>query len=177
VQLTFIGYGRAIAALGQFRQLGSGRDVPGRGLTLFLGRFVGAHPHDLAVPEVSRWWPWPLTPLTSGAVGAWLISVGVAAGQATIEDDVARIPPLGSTAVVLAGVGSFRPLRYGQDLDWSAPAAYGYVAVLATLLVLGIWALRAGGSKLMSQPTAGTSRDVAPDTDVLAQLPIRPAIR
>lgn len=113
------------------------------GLTLFLGSFLGAHPHHTVVPEMSAWWPWPLTPLSSGAVGAWLISLAVAAGHAAFEDDVSRIRPLGATAVVFSVLQGIALLRYGRGMDWSAPAAYGYVIVLAALLVLGLWALRA----------------------------------
>lgn len=103
------------------------------GLALFL------------VPQVAAsWWPWPLTPLTSRAVGAWLISLGVAAGHALVEDDVARIRPLGATAVAFGVFEGIALLRYGSELDWSSVAAVVYVAALVMLLGLGLWALRAG---------------------------------
>jgi len=38
-------------------------------------------------------WPWQLTPLTAQATGAWLISLGVAAGQALAERDARRLRP------------------------------------------------------------------------------------
>ncbi|MEJ7772541.1 MAG: hypothetical protein WKF51_11620 [Geodermatophilaceae bacterium] len=61
------------------------------------------------VPDLTTsWWPWQLTPLTSRAIGAWLISLGVAAAHSLIEDDVARIRPLGATAVGLRRAGKHR---------------------------------------------------------------------
>ncbi|CAN5400938.1 hypothetical protein BH24ACT9_BH24ACT9_11170 [soil metagenome] len=104
----------------------------GVGLGLFL------------LPEESAsWWPWQLTPLTSRAVGAWLISLAVASGHSLIEDDVARIRPLGATAVVFGVLQAVALLRYGGEVDWSSLPSIGYLAVLVTLLGLGVWALRA----------------------------------
>lgn len=103
------------------------------GLALFLVPGTGA-----------AWWPWELTPLTSRAIGAWLISLGVAAAHSLFEDDVARIRPLGATAMVFAVLQAVALLRYGRELDWSSLSTIGYVAVLATLFGLGLWALRAG---------------------------------
>jgi len=121
--------------------------------TVGLGLFL--------VPDVTTsWWPWQLTPLTSRAVGAWLISLGVAAGHAAIEDDLARIRPLGATAVCFGLLEAVALLRYGRELDWSAPAAYGYVGVLATLLVLGLWTLRTGRAR-RSGEDAGADQNVA----------------
>ncbi|TMK49352.1 MAG: hypothetical protein E6G55_00485, partial [Actinobacteria bacterium] len=51
------------------------------GLALFLA------------PSRSTWWPWTLTPLTSQAVGAWLIGIGVGLVHAIIEADLERIRP------------------------------------------------------------------------------------
>jgi hypothetical protein len=36
-------------------------------------------------------WPWRLTPLTSRAVGAWLIGIGALAVHASVENNYARI--------------------------------------------------------------------------------------
>lgn len=93
--------------------------------------------------EVASWWPWQLTPLTARAIGAWLISLGVAAGHSLIENDVARIKPLGVTAVVFAVLQGIALVRYGEALDWSAASSIGYAAVLAALLGLGLWTLSA----------------------------------
>lgn len=120
------------------------------GLALFL------------VPGVAAsWWPWPLTPLTSRAVGAWLISLGVAAAHGLIENDVTRIRPLGVTAVVFSVLEGVALLRYGGELDWSSLAAIGYLAVLAALLVLGVWAL--------SGQDARADQDVTDERDLVVR--------
>jgi len=116
------------------------------------------------VPDLTTsWWPWQLTPLTSRAIGAWLISLGVAAAHSLIEDDVARIRPLGATAVVFGVLESIALLRYGGELDWSSPTAVGYVAVLIALLGLGLWALYSG----RSAQDAGFGKNGADSTDLV----------
>lgn len=120
----------------------------------------------LVPDETTSWWPWQLTPLTSRAVGAWLISLGVAAAHSLVEDDVARIRRLGATAVAFALLHGVSLVRYGEELDWSSPAAFCYVAVLAVLLILGAWALRARES-LSSGQNAATDQDVSDKGDVV----------
>jgi len=116
------------------------------------------------VPDLTTsWWPWQLTPLTSRAIGAWLISLGVAAAHSLFEDDVARIRPLGATAVVFGVLESIALLRYGGELDWSSPTAVGYVAVLIALLGLGLWALYSG----RSAQDAGSDKNGADSTDLV----------
>jgi hypothetical protein len=135
----------------------------------------------LAPEATATWWPWQLTPLTSRAVGAWLISLAVAAGHSLIENGVARIRPLGATAAVFSVLEGVALIRYGGELDWSSLPAIGYVAVLASLLVLGIWALRAGGAPRggRSVQGAGGDQNVADKGDVVIgrveQRPANPA--
>lgn len=94
-------------------------------------------------PELTgSWWPWQLTPLTSRAVGAWLISLGVGAAHSLIEDDVGRIRPLAATGVVFGVLEALALTRYGAELDWGSISSIGFLAVLATLFGLGVWALR-----------------------------------
>ena len=76
-------------------------------------------------------WPWPLTPLTGRAIGAWNVGLGVAAGHAWLVDDAPSLVPVGVTGV----------LRHGDELDWSSPAAMGYVVGLAVVTVVGAWLL------------------------------------
>lgn len=117
------------------------------------------------VPDATTsWWPWQLTPLTSRAVGAWLISLGVAAGHSLLEDDVVRIRPLAATAGLFGVLEIVALIRYGGELDWSSPPAIGYIAVLATLLVLGVWAWRTarnGPSGGRSEEDARADKNVA----------------
>jgi hypothetical protein len=87
-------------------------------------------------------WPWPLTTLTARAVGAWLLGLGTGAAHVWIIDDRPSIRPLGITALMF-GILQFVALaRHGDELDWGTVQAWVYVAVLATLIGLGVWATR-----------------------------------
>ena len=87
--------------------------------------------------DAVRWWPWTLTVLTSRAVGAWLVIVGLTAGQAAWENDWARLRPLSITYVVLGVLQLVAVARYPDEIDWSTPAAWLYLAVLGALVVFG----------------------------------------
>ncbi|HKA02894.1 MAG TPA: hypothetical protein VKD67_01155, partial [Acidimicrobiales bacterium] len=86
-------------------------------------------------------WPWPLTPLTSGAVGAWLVGLGVATAHAWVVNDRASLQPLALTGVLFGALQALALARHGGDLDWSGVPAVAYVAGLATLTLVSAWAL------------------------------------
>ena len=90
-------------------------------------------------------WPWPLTPLTARAVGAWCVGLGVAAGHARLVDDAASLGPVGVTGVLFGALQTLALLRHGSALDWSSAAAIGYVVVLAAITAVGAWLLVASG--------------------------------
>jgi hypothetical protein len=91
-------------------------------------------------------WPWPLSPLTSRAVGAWLVSFGVAAGLAVAEADLPRLRAP-AVAYLVFGVAELAALlRYAGTLAWGSPAAWTYLAFL--LLVI---ATAAAGVRLTSR--------------------------
>ncbi|GAA4399202.1 hypothetical protein GCM10023168_06170 [Fodinibacter luteus] len=86
-------------------------------------------------------WPWPLTPLTARAVGAWCVGLGVAAGHARLVDDARSLGPIGVTGVLFGVLQALALARYGSELDWSSPAAVGYVVVVAAIGAVGAWLL------------------------------------
>ncbi|MGB7963960.1 MAG: hypothetical protein WCF12_13525 [Propionicimonas sp.] len=88
-------------------------------------------------------WPWPLTPLTGRAVGAWCVGLGVAAGHARLVDDPGSLGPIGVTGVLFGVFQTVALLRYGSELHWPSPAAVGYVVVLAAVAAVGVWLLMA----------------------------------
>jgi hypothetical protein len=75
-------------------------------------------------------WPWPLTPLTSRAIGAWLVSFGLAAGLAVAEDDLPRLRAPAVAYLVFGLAECVALLRYARSLDWGSPAAWVYLAFL-----------------------------------------------
>lgn len=80
-------------------------------------------------------WPWPLAPLTSRAIGAWLISFGIAAGAALVEADLTRLRAPALAYLVFAVAELLVVLRYRTAFDWGAAPAWLYLAFL--LLVAG----------------------------------------
>lgn len=86
-------------------------------------------------------WPWPLTPLTARAVGAWCLGLGVAAAHACWEDDVVRLRPAAVAFGWFAGLQSLALLRHGGDLDWARPTAWLYVLFLASAALIAAWVL------------------------------------
>jgi hypothetical protein len=86
-------------------------------------------------------WPWPLTPLTGRAVGAWLVGLGTAAGHAVLIDDRASLRPLAITGVAFGALQAVALIRHGDELVWGRPPAAIYVAMLVGLTAVSVWAL------------------------------------
>lgn len=86
-------------------------------------------------------WPWPLTPLTGRAVGAWLVGLGTAAGHAVLLDDRGSLRPLAITGVAFGVLQTVALMRHGDELDWGRPPAAIYVALLVLLTAVSVWAL------------------------------------
>jgi hypothetical protein len=86
-------------------------------------------------------WPWPLTPLTGRAIGAWLVGLGTAAAHARLLDDRASLRPLGVTGVVFGVLQVVALARHGDELDWGSMPAAAYLAVLAVLTLVSAWSL------------------------------------
>lgn len=82
-------------------------------------------------------WPWPLTPLTSQAVGAWLLGVGVGAAHAVVEDDLERAKVAMVSYVVLAILQLVALARFPEAIE-STGGGVAYVAFLLSMLVVGI---------------------------------------
>jgi hypothetical protein len=82
-------------------------------------------------------WPWKLTPLAAQATGAWLISLGVAAGHALAERDARRLRPAAVGYIVLVALQAVALARYPHLFAWHSAAGIGYVAFLAVMLLTG----------------------------------------
>jgi hypothetical protein len=98
----------------------------GMGLALFVSPLRAA-----------SWWPWPLTPLTGRAIGAWCIGLGVAAAHARWENDVRRVQPAAFAFGAFGALQFVSLLRHGGDLHWDRAPAWIYVTFLISAVVIG----------------------------------------
>ena len=95
-------------------------------------------------------WPWPLTPLTAGAVAAWLLTLAVGCWWSLREADWRRVRvafPAFFTAPALALVGA---ARYSEALDGGV-RTWIYLAVLVGLL--GSRRLHGSSTSAMRRPS------------------------
>jgi hypothetical protein len=106
-----------------------GTTILGLGLILWLSAFDGV-------------WPWPLTPLTAGAVGAWLLTIAAFSGWALREGDWTRFRagvPGFAVFLALVVVGA---LRYSEPLDsgaWQPWAFFGALAISVSVFAVATW--------------------------------------
>ncbi|MGQ1839721.1 hypothetical protein ACT4S2_14860 [Kocuria turfanensis] len=119
--------------------------LPG-GLRLLLAAvaavLLGVGVALLVVPAAAAaLWPWPLTPLTARAVGAWLVGLGWAAAYALRSGDTLTVRPLGVGALTFALLQAIALLRYGEALTWASAPAIGFVTVLLAIGAAGGWIL------------------------------------
>lgn len=92
----------------------------------------------LLVPETaSGVWPWTLSPLTGRAIGAWLLSLGVAAAHSLWERDLDRLRPAAVAYLVFGVLQGIALLRYTGTPDWAHWTTIAYVAFLASTVVTG----------------------------------------
>lgn len=89
-------------------------------------------------------WPWPLTPLTSHALSAWFLGVGVLAALTVRENDLLRSRFVYVGAAVLGLLLAVALARYGSDVDWDEPMAWGLVGLIGALVATGGYGIRCG---------------------------------
>jgi hypothetical protein len=111
--------------------------VCGYGVVTVVGGLV-----LFAVPDrIAPHWPWLITPLTGRAIAAWLAGLGVAALQATWENDLRRVR-VGMAALMSVGaLGLIAVARYPHDIDHWWPGGSLLVAVLAVMTAAGAYGL------------------------------------
>jgi hypothetical protein len=100
-------------------------------------------------------WPWKLTPMMAQAIGAWLISFGVAAGHALLERDARRLRPAAVGNILLVVLLSIALARYPHQYEWRSASGIGYLIFLATMLVTGVVGLARGLPRVAREPAHG----------------------
>lgn len=108
-------------------------------LTLQAGILVTCGIGLFAVPTVfAPLWPWTLTPLTSRAIGAWLIGIGIFAGHAVVENDYKRASAGLISYLAFALFELIALLRYPSSVHWMNTNAWLYLALLLSILIVGL---------------------------------------
>jgi hypothetical protein len=103
-----------------------------------------------ALPEqAAPLWPWQLTPLLAQATGAWLISLGVAAGHSLLERDARRLLPAALGYILLALLQAIALARYPHRFEWGSASGTIYLVFLGAMLLTGA----AGLASLRSRGT------------------------
>ena len=100
-----------------------------------LGAYLLISPENAAAL-----WPWPLTPLTGRAVGAWVFSLGLAAAHSVKENCLSRVSVATRSYIVLAVLELIAVARYIDAVAWDAPQSTIYILVLFSMLVVGMGA-------------------------------------
>jgi len=103
----------------------------------------------LLLPEMMiPLWPWRLYELTSQAIGAWGVGIGVIVLHASWENDWWRLFPFMVSYTIYGGLQVINLLRYNAALDWSGFSAAAYTIFIVSVLLAGAYGTwRAWGIK------------------------------
>ncbi len=101
-------------------------------------------------------WPWELGALTGRAIGAWLIGLGIAAGQVALEGDLGRARVMLISAALFSVLQLIALARYPDLFAWTSPQGIIYLVFLADLLAVGVYgwyAARSAAAQSRAIPT------------------------
>ena len=93
----------------------------------------------LAPDSAADIWPWALTPLTSRAIGAFVLGIGLVAAIVVRDDDLG---PLAGPAIAYLALGALQLLAvatHSSDLGDDDLATGIYLAFVAAILVTGAY--------------------------------------
>jgi hypothetical protein len=103
-------------------------------LAIGIGLFV-------APAVFSSVWPWQLTPLTSQAVGAWLIGLGIATLQANWENDQNRVQVATVSYATIGVLQLIALIRFTDTVDWGKANTWVYLLFLVSMLAMGVYSV------------------------------------
>jgi len=84
-------------------------------------------------------WPWPVTPFSGRALASWVVSIGVAALWASVENDLSRLRPAAITFTAVTALWLLAIVRGSADMLWERPASWAYLAFVTVALGTGAW--------------------------------------
>ena len=91
-----------------------------------------------AVPRAAApLWPWPLTPLTSQATGAWLIAFGLVSGVSAVAGDLGRQRAATIAYTVLGVLVLVATVRFRGTVQWGEPSAWVFLAMAVAVALTG----------------------------------------
>jgi uncharacterized membrane protein SirB2 len=91
----------------------------------------------------SIFWPWALTPLTSRAIGAWLIGIGVIALHMTWENDHQRNRIAYISYGTLGILQAASLVRYSGEVNWSTASSWIYLLLVISIILTGLYGWKA----------------------------------
>ena len=104
-------------------------------------------------------WPWALSPLTSMAMGAFVLGIGFTAAVAVRENDLDSFRGAAYAYTVLGSLELLAVAIHSGDLGDDGLATAVYVVCLVAILLTGIYAsLAAGASGSASRASSASSR-------------------
>ena len=80
---------------------------------------------------------WPLTPLTSRAIGSWVLAMGVVFATMDRENDAIRIQPATVACLILPALLLIGMVRYWDQFKWNG-VGWVYPALIAVVAALGL---------------------------------------
>ena len=147
----------------------SGRRLPGwlrGGLALQAAALVAAGALLFLLPGTAAdVWPWPLTDLTSQAIGGWMLGVGVTAVYLVWHDDRADVPAALLSDVVLGGCLLLALATHPGQLDAGDPALWifaGFWLAVGALGLAGVRLAHADGAYVVRRPAGGIPVELVP---------------
>jgi hypothetical protein len=105
-----------------------------------IGIAVGAALFASSPSLAESLWPWPLTNLTSKAVGTWLVGTGVTCTVVALLDDRDVMPGWALAQIAFAGAVLLSLLRFSGDVDFGELSAWLVVVYFVSMLVSGGYA-------------------------------------
>lgn len=88
---------------------------------------------------IDSFWPWDLTPLTSQAIGSWLLVTGFTLAIILWRQDLIRLD-LGAIGYTAIGVLQLIALaRFADEVHWDRIGAWAYLLAILSVLVLGAY--------------------------------------
>lgn len=107
--------------------------IQGISMTL-IGIFMLVSP-DLMIPA----WPWTLSALTSRAIGAWGVGMGIVATYAAWENDWWRLSAAMTSYALFGFLQLINIIRYPTTLQWELPSAILYTLFMVSIFAIGLY--------------------------------------